>query len=362
MRAAWAPLAALLAILTACGSAAPSAPASSAPAPASSPAAAAAKPSGSAAAPASAAASAKPEGAVKLTVGLSQVVGQFLPAWVAKDAGVYARHGLDVDQRTATATATTASLLSGELQVAVTGGPETLNAIANGADLVMAGNLAPVAALKFVVAPSIKTDQDLVGKAVGITRIGSTTHSNSRALFAKIGINPDKDVQYVQLDTSANEAAALISGQIQAALLSPPENTRLEAQGFRTMYDLSQLNFPASGQLLIMPRAWLNANRDTAQKFVDSIVDARTLVGKDKPTAVASLKKGMKLDDNDAANAVYDYYNASILAKVPYVKPDDIANDLQVIVQATGKLKDADPNKFMDNSLVKSAEDSGLAK
>ena len=62
-------------------------------------------------------------------------------------------------------------------------------------------------------------------------------------MFTQIGLNPDKDVQYVQLDTSANEAAALISGQIQAALLSPPENTRLEAQGFWTMYDLSKLNF-----------------------------------------------------------------------------------------------------------------------
>ena len=110
------------------------------------------------------------------------------------------------------------------------------------------------------------------------------------------------------------------------------------------------------------PRAWLNGHRDTAQQFVDSIVEARTLIGRDKATAVASLKKGMKLDDNATAGSVYDYYNASILAKVPYVKPEDVANDISVITQATGKLKDLDPNKVMDNSLVKSAEDRGLAK
>ena len=100
-----------LGLLTACGgAAAPAAPGS-----------AAAKPSVAGASASSQAAASQ----TTLTVGLSQVVGQFLPAWVAKDAGIYAKHGLDVDQRTATATATTASLLSGELQAAVTGGPRS---------------------------------------------------------------------------------------------------------------------------------------------------------------------------------------------------------------------------------------------
>ncbi len=143
---------------------------------------------------------------VKIVVGLSQSIAQFLPAWVAKDAGVYAKHGLDVDQRTGVATTITASLLANELTAAITGGPEVLNATANGADLVIAGNLAPVAALKFIVAESIKTKDDLAGKKIGITRLGSTTHSNSRALFSGIGLNPDKDVSRI-IDNSLVKSA-----------------------------------------------------------------------------------------------------------------------------------------------------------
>jgi NitT/TauT family transport system substrate-binding protein len=298
----------------------------------------------------------------KIVVGLSQTIAQFLPAWVAKDAGVYARHGLDVDQRTAVATTIMASLLANELTLAVTGGPEILNATANGADLVMVGNLAPVAALKLIVADSVKSKDDLVGKKMGITRLGSTTHSNSRALFSRIGLNPDKDVSYVQLDNAANEAAALISGQISGALLAPPENTKLDGQGFHVLYDLSELKFPATGQVIVIPRAWLNSHRDTAQQFVDSLVESMTLIRRDRSTALASLKTGMKLDDPALANGVYDYFVTSVLAPLPYAQPEQFANDVSVIAEASGKLKDFDVSRIIDNSLVKSAEERGLAK
>ncbi len=298
----------------------------------------------------------------KIVVGLSQTIAQFLPAWVAKDAGVYARHGLDVDQRTAVATTIMASLLASELTLAVTGGPEILNATANGADLVMVGNLAPVAALKLIVADSVKSKDDLVGKKMGITRLGSTTHSNSRALFSRIGLNPDKDVSYVQLDNAANEAAALISGQISGALLAPPENTKLDGQGFHVLYDLSELKFPATGQVIVIPRAWLNSHRDAAQQFVDSLVESMTLIRRDRSTALASLKTGMKLDDPALANGVYDYFVTSVLAPLPYAQPEQFANDVSVIAAASGKLKDFDVSRIIDNSLVKSAEERGLAK
>jgi ABC-type nitrate/sulfonate/bicarbonate transport system substrate-binding protein len=121
---------------------------------------------------------------------------------------------------------------AGELTLAVTGGPETLNAEANGAGLVITGNIAPVAALKFEVGPSVKSDRDLAGKKLGVTRLGSTTHSNTRALLAHIGLNPDKGVTYVQLNDSPTEAAALIAGQIDGALLAPPESTKVESQAF----------------------------------------------------------------------------------------------------------------------------------
>ena len=294
-------------------------------------------------------------------VGLSQVIAQFLSAWVAKDQGIYAKHGLEVDQRSSPATTIMASLLAGELTLAVTGGAETLNATANGADLVIVANLAPVAALRFEAAPSITSKDDLIGKKVGITRLGSTTHSNSRALFDRIGLNPDKDVSYIQLDNSPNEAAALISGQIQGALLAPPESAKVEAQGFHVLYDLSELNFPATGQVVVMPRAWLNAHRDTAQQFVDSLAEALDVIRRDKTAAMASLKTNMKLDDPQEQGSVYDYFAGHILAPVPYAKPEQFTNDLAV-VQQTGKLKDFDLNSILDGSLVKSAADRGIAK
>jgi len=76
-------------------------------------------------------ASAKPASLTKLTVGLSGAgVAQFLPAWVAKDTGVYLRNGLDVDHVTTVGTTTMQALIANQLTLAVTGGPEILNATA----------------------------------------------------------------------------------------------------------------------------------------------------------------------------------------------------------------------------------------
>ncbi|HEX6511079.1 MAG TPA: hypothetical protein VF157_02190, partial [Chloroflexota bacterium] len=156
-------------------------------------------------------------------------------------------------------------------------------------------------------------------------------------------------------------AAGLVSGQIQAALLAPPESTKLEGQGFRVLYDLSALKYPATGQLVVMPRAWLNAHRDAAQAFVDSIVQALAQARRDKASAVASLKNNLKLDDEALLNGTYDYFAGSILAPEPYARPEQLANDLAVIQQG-GKLASFDAASIIDSSLVTSAVGRGLAK
>jgi len=359
-------------LLAGCGSAPAASPAASAPSSPSAPASAAAPakpaasaPASAAAASASASAAAKPaaSGVTKLNVGLGQAVAQVSPVWIAQDAGIFAKSNLEVDSRVAAATTGMAALLSGDLNFHIGGGSEMLNGVANGADLVAIANLAPKSALRFEVAPSIKTDKDLVGKKLGITRIGSATHSASRTLLQKIGLDPDKDVTFVQLDTTANVTAAMLSGNIQAALCTPPECLKVEAAGYRPMYDLAQLNMPDTTAVVIAQRPYVNANKTTTQSFIDGLIAGIAREKKDKPFAVASLKKNMKIDSDADASATYDHYiDDGILASQPFSRPEQFADVVSVITAQTGKLKDFDVNKVIDNSFVQSAIDRGLDK
>jgi NitT/TauT family transport system substrate-binding protein len=312
------------------------------------------------AAPASVAAASRSP--AKLVVGLGQAVAQVSPVWVAQDAGYFAKNGLDVDARVAVATTGLAALLSGELTFQIGGGSELLNGVANGADLVALANIAPRSALRFEVAPTIKSKEDLVGKKLGITRFGSATHTASRALLSRIGLDPDKDVSFIQLDTTANVATGLISGNIQGAMCTPPECFRVEASGFRPMYELAKLDMPDTTAVVITTKAWLNGNRAVAQRFMDGLLQGIAREKQDKPLSLAALKKGLKIDDENALSTTYDFYVNNVLASEPYARPEQFSDVVAVITAQSGKLKDFDVNSVIDSSLVQSAIQRGLNK
>src|SRR5437588_683753 len=187
---------------SACTSAAPAAKPATASAPTAAPAPAAAPP----AAPLQ-----------KLSVAYSNVSADDLASWVAKEAGIYAQNGLDVDlQLIAGGSKTMAALLSGQEDLTLQGGGEVLSASASGADLVVLAALAPVYPYLFEVSPDIKTIDDLRGKKVGVSSPGGSADIASRVALKKQGLDPDVDVTFVAVDSHANRTAALISGAIQA--------------------------------------------------------------------------------------------------------------------------------------------------
>lgn len=282
--------------------------------------------------------------------------------WIAQDAGIFARNGLEVDARVASATTGLASLLSGEINIQVGGGSEMMNGVANGADLVTLGNIAPVSALRFEVATAIKSKTDLVGKRLGITRFGSATDTALRTLLKQQGLNPDKDVTFIQLETPANVSAALISGNIQGALASPPLVFKLEDAGLHPLYDLGKLGVPDTTAVVVANRAWVTANKATVQRFMDSLIQGVVREKSDKALALATMKKNLKFDDDVALNKTYDYYASTVVTTEPYSKPEQFADIVALINAKTGKLKDFDTAKVIDNSFVQSAVERGLAK
>jgi ABC-type nitrate/sulfonate/bicarbonate transport system substrate-binding protein len=359
------------ALLAACGgSAGSTAPASSA---AASPASAAAAPASarpaapasSAAAASSFAASGKPAAGAaagtKLNVAFSTLIPHYLPVWYSQDAGVYAANGLNVDQKMLNSTLGVAALLSGDVSIYVGGASELLNATATGADGLYLANLAPVSGFKLMVNSSIRSKDDLVGKKMGITRAGSNTDTILRTILTRAGLNPDKDVSYLQLGGTPEIIAGLQAGSIQGAVFTPPDNIRIENMGFRALYDTADLHIPDSGTVVTVTRAWLNANHATAQHFIDSMVQSTARIKQDKPGAEASLKKQLKLDDEQLLSATYDYFTKTVWPVEPLSQPEQFAAALAVVQQA-GKLPGFDVSKLIDNSLVQDAVSRGLTK
>ncbi len=357
MKPVWA-AAGLILSLAACGGAA--APAS---APASS---AAAKPAASASAkPSAAAAASGTAGGSHLEMANSSLSGDSIPLWVAKDGGYFQKNGLDVNiQLISGAAASMSTLISGKVEFGNLGGSAVITSAAGGADTVILASNSPVMPYKLYVPADIKTAADLKGKKVDLGTIGSAVDVATKLGLRQLGLDPDKDVVYVTTGSHQAATTALLNGAIQARMDNPPGSVELDARGFHPLLDMAAQKIPAANSTLVVTRAYLNVNahKDVAQKFVDSVVQGTARARADKPFTVKELLKYYKSDDQHAMEVAYDFWVGEVIPALPFAKPDQFTDTKNDLAKQNPKVADVDVAKLLDPSFVQSAADRGLDK
>jgi NitT/TauT family transport system substrate-binding protein len=305
-------------------------------------------------------AAARSSARVKLTVSYSNPIGTYLPLWMAKESGIFERNGLDVDLQLIDSSKGIPALLSGQVQVSNLGGAETLSAAAGGADLVVVSEEAPVYPNVFQVPAEIKTLDELKGKKVGVSNIGSGSDVATRLGLQKVGIDPDRDVTIVAVGSLTNRVAAMQSGAIQGGIASPPDSLLLESKGFHTLFDFADLAFPAAVANDVFQRSFAADHKDAVQKYVDSLVQGIALTRKDKASAVRVLEKYLKSDDAAAMDKTYTYYATKVIPQLPYPKAEQYTDTQANLAKQNDKLRGFDVSKILDDSFVKSSAARGL--
>lgn len=351
--------------LAACGStpaAAPSTPAAN-PVSASAASAASAATSGKPAASASGkpAASSQTSGLIKVAMANSSTSGDSIPVWVAAEAGIFQKNGLEVDQQLISgAAASMATLISGKVQFGNLGGSAVLTAAAAGADVVMLGSDSPVMPYKFYVPPDIKTAADLKGKKVDLGTIGSAVDVATKLGVKQLGLDPDKDVVYTTTGSHPAATAALIAGAIQGRMDNPPGSVELDAKGFNVLIDLASQKIPAANSTISVARGYLNQNHEIVQKYIDSLVQGTARARADKAFTVKTLEKYYKSDDQHAMEVAYDFWMGEVIPPLPFVKPDQLTVTKEDLAKTTPAVQNLDITKLIDSSFVQSAADRGL--
>src|SRR4026208_2309919 len=96
-----------------------------------------------------------------------------LPIWVAKDAGYFAKNGLNVEPVNIRGGALiTMGIMSGQLQFSGAGAESAVAARVEGGDVVLLACPVDSDPVYFITRPEIKSAADLKGKATAVTRLG----------------------------------------------------------------------------------------------------------------------------------------------------------------------------------------------
>jgi hypothetical protein len=100
-----------------------------------------------------------------------------LPWFVAKEARIYQKHGIDVDPVfIGASSALFQSMLSGAADMAGSGGPSVISNVLQGGDIIHVTAMVPRFTQSIMVKPEIKKPEDMQGKKIGVSRLGTVTH------------------------------------------------------------------------------------------------------------------------------------------------------------------------------------------
>src|SRR6185295_9608041 len=228
---------------------------------------------------------------------ISPNAGSSSVLWVAKDAGIYKKHGLDVNIIYIEGTPKALmSLFAGELQVVAGTGPAVASAKVRGADASMIMGFEVYLPYYLVAAPGIKSVEELKGK-VGANHSAATSADFAMRLgLRNIGLDPEKDVNLRVVGATNLRMIMMQQGQAQFTVISTTEREEAERLGFKVLTDLASKKIPYPHSGVISSQKMLREKRDVMLRFGRATVEAIHYFKNNKPQSLAILKKYAKTD------------------------------------------------------------------
>ena len=295
----------------------------------------------------------------KVTIGNNTLSAAGLPAWMAKESGIFRKNGLDVQiVYFRGGTITTMALIARETPISQVSGPPMVGAALKGADAVMIGGGNVVAEYWLMSKPEIKTAEQLKGGSVAIATFGGLSDNMARIALQKLGLNPVKDITLVQIGTIPERLSALDTGKVQGAMLSAPDNFRAQKRG---LYKLMSVRLPYQGIGVGTTRAFIRENPDVVRRYIRSQIEAVHRLKTDREAGIKVLSKYLALQDKEILQKTYeDGVNDEILPPKQYPTLEGIKKILEPLAETDPKAKSAKPEEFVDVRFVKELDESGF--
>ncbi len=298
---------------------------------------------------------------MKVRLNWSATAGTQSGFWIAQEEGIFKKNGLDVELlHIPSSSRAIQTMLAGELAISYGDGRNTLQAALTGASVVLVAGVSNRLVFSFMARPEIKKVSDLKGKKIGITRIGSSTHTAALFALNQAGLKPG-DYQIFPLIEVPNILAALMAGQVDAGPLSPPTNVRARKAGFFELVNLGRDGPEYAAITLGSTRSYIRANEEIARRVIRSYTEAVHLLKTDKTVGMRVIQKYARVNDPEILEGTYGE-SRDYLESVPYVSRKGLEMILAELGEKDLKARQAKPEDFLDMRFVAELEREGFFK
>jgi NitT/TauT family transport system substrate-binding protein len=289
-----------------------------------------------------------------VTIVYAGLSGNQAPGWVAYEAGFFRKYGLDVQLVHVVGGPRAVQVLtSGSAVAAQVSGLPIIQSNLQGADVVFIAGILNTLNYQFIVDKNIQKPDDLKGKAVAVSRAGSSSDFATRFALDKYGLIPGKDVSFLEIGSQPDRFAALESGKIQGVMVEVPLTLKAKKLGFRVLADLQMLGLEYQATGIATTRAMIKSNPDLIRSIMKAYVEAIHYYKTHPKESIAILQKYLKTDDMEALKETYEAIGLTLIPEKPYPTLRGVQMMLSEIGAKDPKAQAAKPEQFVDLSFVK---------
>jgi NitT/TauT family transport system substrate-binding protein len=297
----------------------------------------------------------------KLRLTYSAIGGSQASVWIPYEAGIFKKHGLDVELLYVGGGGTAAQVVqSGEVPIGIFTGGAVVNSNLGGGDLVVIASSMNVMTFALMARPEIRRVEDLKGKKIGITRFGSATDFGLRYVEGQWPIKRQRDFAVIQIGGMPEQLTALRSGALDAAVLNVELAILARKEGLKELVDLAKigLSFPTSS--IVTTRSFIKRSENTVRKFVRGYVEGVHYGKTQRAFGIQVLKKYLRRDDPAFLNDLYDLYILQNIPQIPRPSPESLKTVIDQMAETNPQAANLRPEQLIDFRFFQELEKEGF--
>ncbi len=290
----------------------------------------------------------------------AQSVSYSLP-WIAQEVGLFRKYNLDFELvYIPSSGVATAALLGGDVEIALAGGVGTVRAFAQGAhDLAFIGGFKNALTHSIVAKPEMTKPEDLRGKKIGITRIGSNSHYFAVQALRRMGLDATRDVAFIQTGGEPEMVAALVNGVIDAASITAPADNRAIAQGFRYLLFGPDLQISYSAANITTRRSMIAKRPQVGAAFMQVMAEAAKILHTNKEVTYRVLGKRLGINDPKIIEAAFAT-EIKVMERRLEIKPEGVQAILEEVAKTDPRAKTIKAQEMIDRRYLDEMAKNGF--
>ena len=279
--------------------------------------------------------------------------------WLAKDVGLYKKHGLDLELIFINGSVRgIQSMIAGDLGYSGAVGTAVINAKLAGADVAIIQSQMNTLPYFIIGNPNIKSPEQLKGRAAAVHIPGTSADFALRLALTKVGV-AYKDIKAITVGGAPARLAATMTGQTDFTVLTEGEKIQAEKAGLKTIIDIAKLKVPFQFNCGVTTRKRIRENPDEVRRVVLAMIESVHFYKTHKEESIKVMQKytrGLGRDVLDGAYAA----NAELLVDDGYPTLEGLRQTLEIQALTDARAAKAKAEDFVELRFVEEVRKSGF--